>query len=140
MPLRRVGLDPSRNCDGAGEPVSRLPMPFGLRGWLVTGYEESRDVLAAEDTFSNDFSHMVGKVGIAAEDDPGGLGFADPPVHTRLRHDAHAGVHHPRGWPGWSRAIRQIIDEALDDVDAARRRRRSRSTCGSSSRCRSRRA
>ncbi|MBN9618236.1 MAG: hypothetical protein J0H43_00630, partial [Actinobacteria bacterium] len=62
------------------EPVSKLKMPLGLRGWLVTGYEESRYVLAADpDTFSNDFGNMIGKVGIAAEQDPGGLGFADPP-------------------------------------------------------------
>jgi cytochrome P450 len=121
MPLRRQGLDPvpelTRTRDQA--PVSRLKMPFGLRGWLVTGYEESKTVLAAEhDTFSNDFGNMIGKVGIAAEQDPGGLGFADPPAHSRLRHmltptfTARAlALRAPR--------IQQIIEETLDGLAVA---------------------
>src|SRR4051794_16872406 len=74
MPLRRVGLDPVPELGRVRErePVSRVKMPLGLRGWLVTGYEESKSVLAADTaTFSNDFGNMIGKVGIAAEDDPG---------------------------------------------------------------------
>ncbi len=61
---------------------------------------------------------MIGKVGIAAEHDPGGLGFADPPAHTRLRQmlTAHFTV---RGLAPWEPKIRQIIDEALDEVAAA---------------------
>ena len=116
VPLRRQGLDPIPELT-AREPVSRLKMPLGLRGWLVTGYEESRYVLAADlDTFSNDFSNMVGKVGIAAEDDPGGLGFADPPHHTRLRHmlTPHFTT---RALAKQAPRIRRIIDEALDEVE-----------------------
>jgi cytochrome P450 len=100
-------------------PVTRLKMPFGLRGWLVTGYDESRTILAADhETFSNDFGNMIGKVGIAAEDDPGGLGFADPPAHTRLRHmlTAHFTT---RGLAPWEPKIKQIIDEALDELERA---------------------
>jgi cytochrome P450 len=37
------------------------------------------------DGFSNDFGNLVGSAGVGAHHDPGGLGFADPPVHTRLR-------------------------------------------------------
>jgi cytochrome P450 len=66
-------------------PVSRIKLPFGVRGWLVTGYEESKAVLAAPDSFSNDFRHIVGVSGIGADYHPGGLGFADPPDHTKLR-------------------------------------------------------
>ncbi len=116
LPLRRQGLDPIPEL-AAREPVSRLKMPLGLRGWLVTGYEESRYVLAADlDTFSNDFSNMVGKVGIAQEDDPGGLGFADPPHHTRLRHmlTPHFTT---RALAKQAPRIRRIIDEALDEVE-----------------------
>ena len=118
MPLRRVGLDPVPDLAALREraPVSRLKMPFGLRGWLVTGYEESRRVLAADPlTFSNDFSHMVGKVGIAADQDPGGLGFADPPAHTRLRHmlTPHFTT---RALARQEPRVREIIDEALADV------------------------
>ena len=87
LPLRRTGLDPVPAMGELRdrEPVSLLKLPFGIRGWLVSGYEESRAVLGAAGTFSSDFTHLVGKAGITAEQDPGGLGFADPPAHTRLR-------------------------------------------------------
>lgn len=86
-PLHRDGLDPveemSRRRDR--EPVSRLPVPFGIRAWLVTGYEPVREVLGSLDGYSNDFAKFAGQVGLNVRSDPGGLGFADPPVHTRLR-------------------------------------------------------
>jgi cytochrome P450 len=87
VPLQRDGLDPVDELGRmrAEEPVSRLKLPFGLRAWVVTGYEESKVVLAASGAFSNDFTHLVGTVGITAEQNPGGLGFTDPPDHTRLR-------------------------------------------------------
>ncbi|MFB9306368.1 cytochrome P450 [Kibdelosporangium philippinense] len=86
FPLKRDGLDPvaelSRIRDE--QPVSRLPLPFGMTVWLVTGYDEVQAVLGDTATFSNDFSNP-GIVGIGAEHNPGGLGFSDPPAHTRLR-------------------------------------------------------
>jgi cytochrome P450 len=92
-------------------------MPLGLRGWLVTGYDESRAVLGADtDTFSNDFGNMIGKVGIGAEQDPGGLGFADPPAHTRLRKMLMAHFT-TRALAKRAPRIQQIIDDALDDVE-----------------------
>jgi cytochrome P450 len=117
LPLRRNGLDP---VPALGEvrdraPVSRLKLPLGLRGWLVTGYAESRAVLADSDTYSNDFSNMVGKVGIAAEQDPGGLGFADPPAHTRLRHMLTS-TFTTRALSKRTDRVREIIDEALDEM------------------------
>ncbi len=86
-PLHRDGLDPiPRMAQWRAErPVSRMPLPFGMRAWLVTGYEPVRQVLASVDGYSNDFSKFAGRVGISVGQDPGGLGFADPPVHTRLR-------------------------------------------------------
>ena len=121
MPLKRHGLDPIPELGRLRdrEPVSRLKMPLGLRGWLVTGYEESRAVLAADpSTFSNDFGNMIGKVGIAAEQDPGGLGFADPPAHTRLRHLLTA-TFTTRAVAARDARIREIVDEALDGMAAA---------------------
>jgi cytochrome P450 len=86
-PLRRNGLDPvpelGRRC--AEEPVSRLAVPFGVRAWLVTGAEEAKAVLGRAEGFSNDFGNLAGTAGVGVDHNPGGLGFADPPVHTRLR-------------------------------------------------------
>ena len=86
-PLKRTGLDP---VDELGrwreqQPVGRLPVPLGIRAWLVTGHEEVRSVLGSVDAFSNDFGNLAGSAGVTAQHNPGGLGFADPPVHTRLR-------------------------------------------------------
>lgn len=121
LPLRRNGVDPVPELAAVRErePVSRLKMPLGLRGWLVTGHPESREVLSAPvSTFSNDFGHMIGKVGIAAEDDPGGLGFADPPGHTRLRKmlQPHFTA---RALAQQAPRVRAIIDAAIADVAAA---------------------
>ena len=87
VPLQREGLDPVPELGQlrAVDPVSRMKLPFGLRAWLVTGYEETKAVLANSPAFSNDFTNLVGTVGITAEQNPGGLGFTDPPDHTRLR-------------------------------------------------------
>jgi cytochrome P450 len=86
-PLHRDGLDPVERMATTRdrEPVSRLPVPFGIRAWLITGHEPVREVLGSLEEFSNDFGRFAGHVGIKVGADPGGLGFADPPVHTRLR-------------------------------------------------------
>nr|WP_245599387.1 cytochrome P450 [Nakamurella lactea] len=94
MPLRRNGLDPLPELAAMREkaPVNKLPLPFGVNVWLVTGYEEAKQVLADTERFSNDFANIAADPSLAAaiggnadEKDPGGLGMADPPDHTRLR-------------------------------------------------------
>lgn len=86
LPIRRAGLDPVPDLGSlrAKEPISRLPLPLGVDIWLVTGYAEAKAVLGGADSFSNDFGNLVG-AGAQAEQNPGGLGFSDPPDHTRLR-------------------------------------------------------
>lgn len=86
MPLRRNGLDPVPELGAAREtaPITRLASAFGLPIWLVTGHQQAKAVLADADAFSTDFANMIGGVP-GASTNPGGLGFADPPVHTRLR-------------------------------------------------------
>jgi cytochrome P450 len=87
MPLKRHGLDPVPELGAlrAHQPVSRLTMPFGMRVWLISGYDEARTVLGKATGFSNDFSNLIGTAGATEEQNPGGLGFSDPPFHTRLR-------------------------------------------------------
>jgi cytochrome P450 len=87
MPLKRDGLDPVPELGKlrATEPISKLKLPLGASVWLVTGYDEAKAVLGKIDGFSNDFTNLIGHAGAVAEQNPGGLGFADPPDHTRLR-------------------------------------------------------
>jgi cytochrome P450 len=86
-PLRRTGLDPIPELADrrTREPVSRLPVPFGIAVWLVTGHDAVKAVLSSVDGFSNDFGRIAGRTGVNSQQNPGGLGFADPPDHTRLR-------------------------------------------------------
>lgn len=89
MPLLRNGLDPvpdlaARRRD---QPVSRLEFPFGITAWLVTSYDDVKSVLGESHRFSNDFARLaaIADENTRSAPDPGGLGFADPPHHTRLR-------------------------------------------------------
>jgi cytochrome P450 len=87
LPLRRDGLDPVEALARrrVESPVSRLRLPVGPRCWLVTGYSDAKAALADSDALSNEFGNLTGAGDFSAEQDPGGLGFADPPAHTRLR-------------------------------------------------------
>jgi cytochrome P450 len=83
----RDGVDPVPELArlSAEQPVSPLTIPNGPTAWLVTGYQEVRAVLGDVETFSNDLTNLGGAVDSGEDKDPGGLGFADPPKHTRLR-------------------------------------------------------
>ncbi|GHF95849.1 MULTISPECIES: cytochrome P450 [Amycolatopsis] len=87
LPLRREGLDPvpAMAAQRSEAPIGKLDLPFGMNAWLVTGYDEAKAVLGKASGFSSDFGNLVGNAGVTADQNPGGLGFADPPVHTRLR-------------------------------------------------------
>ncbi|WP_290059889.1 cytochrome P450 [Amycolatopsis solani] len=87
LPLKRDGLDPVADMAArrAEAPIGKLDLPFGMNAWLVTGYDEAKAVLGKATGFSSDFGNLVGNAGVTADQNPGGLGFADPPVHTRLR-------------------------------------------------------
>ncbi|NBH12428.1 cytochrome P450 [Amycolatopsis sp. SID8362] len=87
LPLKRDGLDPVAELAArrSEAPIGKLDLPFGMNAWLVTGYDEAKAVLGKATGFSSDFGNLVGNAGVTADQNPGGLGFADPPVHTRLR-------------------------------------------------------
>lgn len=86
-PLAREGLDPVPRLEvlREREPVARLTSFLGITVWLVTGDRECREVLAHTSAYSNDIRPYVGRSGDATSGDIGGLGFTDPPEHTRLR-------------------------------------------------------
>jgi cytochrome P450 len=87
LPLLRSGTDPVPELAQARArcPVQRIDLPFGFAVHLVTGYEQARTVLTDRDSYSNDMRHLFRDASEGSAADVGGLGFSDPPVHTRLR-------------------------------------------------------
>jgi cytochrome P450 len=88
LPLKRDGLDPLPGLMEvqAEEPVKKLATMFGRGVWLVTGYPEAQEVLAGDAAvWSNDLGQFVSQEGRSAEEQIGGLGMTDPPLHTQLR-------------------------------------------------------
>ena len=89
LPLLRERFDPVAELAEVrrARPIARLDVDEGVPPvWLVSGYDEVRRVLGDTSSFSNDLRHLAGTglEGLAAQN-PGGLGFTDPPDHTRLR-------------------------------------------------------
>jgi cytochrome P450 len=119
MPLKREGLDPvpALAQTRETEPISRIALPFGMTAWLVSGYDEAKAVLGKPTGFSNDFTNLVGDIGFTAEQNPGGLGFADPPVHTRLR-KALTPEFTMRRLSRLTPRINAIVEEQLDAMAA----------------------
>lgn len=85
-PLDRDGVVPGPRVSLARsqDPVQRLASFMGLEIWLVTGLEEARELLGSVH-HSTDIRPLMGKSGDVETGDIGGLGFTDPPEHTRLR-------------------------------------------------------
>ncbi|MFT4299977.1 MAG: cytochrome P450 [Aeromicrobium sp.] len=87
VPLQRDRTDPLPQIRQWREtqPLVPLDLPFDFTAYLVTGYEQTRAILTDRDSYSNDIRHLFSGHGPATADDVGGLGFTDPPLHTRLR-------------------------------------------------------
>jgi cytochrome P450 len=120
MPLRRNGVDPVPDLGKVreSEPVHLLKRLFGLNIWIVTGYDQARAVLADTGNFSNDIRPMVGGGDSAGAEGIGGLGFTDPPDHTRLRKFLTPEFT-MRKLARLEPLIAGIVDKQLDEVAAA---------------------
>lgn len=84
-PLKRDGMEPTPRLAEMREakgPVAKVVTFLGTEVWLVTGDAECRELLADQTSYSTDIRPYMGKAGGT---DIGGLGFTDPPDHTRLR-------------------------------------------------------
>ena len=116
-PLGRNGMEPAdRLLDQ--EPVFKLTSFLGLNVWVVTGSRETREVLADTTSYSNDIRPFVGARGSATDGDIGGLGFTDPPEHTRLRR-LLTPEFTMRRLERLRPRIAQIIEDQLDVLDAS---------------------
>ncbi len=120
MPLQRDGLDPvpALGQMRAAEPVGKLARLFGMNIWLVTGHEATRSVLANSSDFSADIRPLVGGSQESTDRYIGGLGFTDPPEHTRLR-KILTPEFTMRRLERLKPRINEIVDHQLDLVEAA---------------------
>jgi cytochrome P450 len=118
-PLSRDGVDPTARLNAAREqdPVQKLTSFMGLELWLVTGYDEAREVLGNVH-HSTDIRPFMGKSGDVEKGDIGGLGFTDPPEHTRQR-KLLTPEFTMRRLARLKPAIESIIERQLDETAAA---------------------
>lgn len=112
----REGFDPVAELGRirSEQPVFPMRMPDGSTVWLVTRYDDVRAVLSDADRFSNDFANVIAAG--ATQEDPGGLGFRDPPEHTRLRRllTPEFTVRRLRRLDG---SIQKIVNDHLDAME-----------------------
>lgn len=119
LPLKRDGLDPLPELTRitAEEPVKKLTTLFGRDIWLVSGYPEARAALADGSPWSNDLGQFVSQEGRSAEEQIGGLGMTDPPLHTALRQYLTPEFT-MRRLARLEPVIRRIVNERLDAMEA----------------------
>lgn len=120
MPLQREGVDPVPQLAATRERtrLERLPLPFAFDVWLVPRHEDAKTVLTDRTSYSNDIRHLFQGDGPATSDDIGGLGFTDPPLHTRLRHIVTPELT-MRRLARLEPAVDAIVDEAVEAMVAS---------------------
>lgn len=123
LPLRRNGVDPLPELMTvqAEEPVRKLADLFGRGVWLVSGFEEAKQVLAGDaDVWSNDLGQFVSQDGRSDEEQIGGLGMTDPPLHTALRRYLTPEFT-MRRLARLQPSIEEVVERRLDAMEAAGR-------------------
>ncbi|MGI9157175.1 MAG: cytochrome P450 [Marmoricola sp.] len=119
-PLNRDQMAPSARLSAARDeaPVQKLTSFLGLDVWLVTGNAEAREVLGDTTAYSTDIRPYMGRRGSTTDGDFGGLGFTDPPEHTRQR-KLLTPEFTMRRLGRLEPMIAATIDRQLDEVEAA---------------------
>ena len=118
--LQRHGTDPVPRLAEmrATDAVHRLPLPFNFAVHLVTSHDIARHVLADTGSYSNDIRPLLRSGGSVSAEDIGGLGFTDPPLHTRLRRILTPEFTRRR-LMGLTPIIEDIVERQLDALEAA---------------------
>jgi cytochrome P450 len=117
-PLKREGMEPIARLAETREakgPVAKVVTFLGTEVWLVTGDAEARELLADQTSYSTDIRPYMGRSGTAGGD-IGGLGFTDPPDHTRLRR-LLTPEFTMRRLARLKPAIERIIEDQLDETE-----------------------
>jgi cytochrome P450 len=130
MPLhmQRVGFDPTDQLAQirADAGVTRVVTPFGMAAWLVTRYEDVREVLSDPVRFSNarrgfplpDELELQLSEHEILQQRAGQLLALDPPEHTRLRRMLTPEFT-VRRIGGLAPRIQEIVESHLDDLERA---------------------
>jgi oxidation protein CepE len=116
LPHQRFGLDPVPELTALGKvgPLHEYDTESGLDGrkqWLVTGYDEVREILADDTRFSS-----MRPVDDEAERAvlPGIMQAYDPPEHTRLRGTVTR-ANTVRRIETLRPVVEQVVEDCLDD-------------------------
>ena len=118
-PLKRDGMEPVARVEELREakgPVAKVVTFLGVEVWVVTGDAEARELLADQTSYSTDIRPYMGRAGNAENGDIGGLGFTDPPDHTRLR-KLLTPEFTMRRLARLKSAIDRIIEDQLDETE-----------------------
>jgi len=120
LPFQRDGVDPVPELGRLRdtEPVSKMATLFGKDIWLVSGYDEVREALADANSYSNDIGQFVSQEGRSDEEQIGGLGMTDPPLHTALRKYLTPEFT-LRRLARLEPEIERVVNERLDAMEAA---------------------
>jgi cytochrome P450 len=106
------------------EGVSRVESPFGEPAYLITRFDDIREVLSDSDRFSNGVPTLLIPEGLSDEErarmQTGNLLSLDPPEHTRLRRMLTPEFT-MRRMNRLQPRIEEIVSSALDDVEQAGR-------------------
>jgi cytochrome P450 len=119
LPHQRHRLDPVPEfCElqekGPLHEYDTEPGMDSRKQWLVTGYDEMREILADHDRFSS--MRPVDDEADRAQL-PGLLQVYDPPDHTRLRRTV-APAYSARRLKGLRPRIEEIVEDCLDDFES----------------------
>lgn len=119
--MRRDRFDPPAEIREIRERpgLGRVTTPLGRPAWLVTRYEDARDVLGDAGRFSSAALPVIPVPGATAEQQrAGNLLMLDPPEHTRLRR-LLTGEFTVKRIRRLEPRIREIVDTHLDAMEQA---------------------
>jgi cytochrome P450 len=126
LPLRHAGGCPYRPSGEAEalreqQPVARVSCPTGLEAWLVTGYDDVREVLGDPRRFSSrpgQFGHVLANQPPEAPMPVGSFHRYDGAEHMRFRRVLAPVVSTPRRVEEFRTMVQDIVDRRVDVLAA----------------------
>jgi cytochrome P450 len=115
----RLDMEPEYACLRAEEPISRVRLPYGGEAWLVTRYDDVRQVLTDQRFSAREMTSQPDPPRFTPMPlFPAGVMSMDPPEHTRIR-SLVAKAFTARRVEALRPRIREIADGLADRMVAA---------------------